>query len=87
MPLCRPHPITVAGDKHFQVTHPRELSDCGATVRRMSTSPDLTSARIYLDEPCGLASVDRSGLSTAERIALLKHMFDVYIQARAERAT
>ncbi len=68
-------------------THPRELSDCGATVRRMSTSPDLSTARNYLDDACGLASADRSGLSTAERIALQKHMFDVYVQAQAERAT
>ena len=53
----------------------------------MSTSPDLSTARNYLDDACGLASVDRSGLSTAERIALQKRMFDVYVQAQAERTT
>ncbi len=53
----------------------------------MSTSPDLSTARNPLDDACGLASVDRSGLSTAERIALQKHMFDVYVQAQAERTT
>lgn len=52
----------------------------------MNTSPDLSTARNYLDGACGLAAVDRSALSTAERIALQKHMFDVYVQAQAERA-
>jgi hypothetical protein len=71
----------------FAVTRPRELSDCGATVRHMSTSPDLSTSRNPLDDACDLASVDRSGLSTVERIALQQHMFDVYVQAQAERAT
>ncbi len=53
----------------------------------MSTSPDLSPARIYLDDACGLASVDRSDLSTAERIALQQNMFDVYVQPRTELAT
>jgi hypothetical protein len=53
----------------------------------MSTSPDLSTARNYPGDACGLASVDRSGLSTAERIALQKHMFDVYVQAQTERTT
>ena len=79
--------VEAAGTWQFPVTRPRELSDCGATVRRMSTSPDLSNAWNHLDDACGLASVDRSALTTAERIALQQHIFDVYVQAQAERAT